>query len=106
MAAYVIATMVIHDPQTYRRYTELTPALVARHGGKFLTRGDKVDTYEGDTFTERMVLLEFPDREKADAWLNDPEYVAASEFRKAASVCRILIQEGGSNTGNPDPKVG
>ncbi|PLC54003.1 hypothetical protein CR155_11325 [Pollutimonas nitritireducens] len=106
MTAYVIATMVIHDPQTYLQYTELTPPLVARHGGKFLTRGDKVDTYEGDTFTERMVLLEFPDRDKVYAWLKDPEYVAASEFRKAASVCRILIQEGASNTGDPDPKVG
>lgn len=105
MAAYVIATMVVHDPQTYRRYTELTPPLVARHGGKFLTRGDKVDTYEGDTFSERMVLLEFPTREKLDAWLSDPDYVAASEFRKAAAVCRILIQEGGSNTHDPDPHV-
>src|SRR5690606_39690938 len=63
-----------------------------------LTRGDKVDTYEGDAFTERMVLLEFPDRRKVDAWLNDPEYVAAAEFRKAASVCRILIQEGSSRS--------
>jgi len=98
--------MTIHDPQTYRRYTELTPALVAKHGGRFLTRGDKVDTHEGEIFNERMVLLEFPDRQKAEAWLHDPEYVAAAEFRKAASVCRILFQKGGYNTGNPDPKVG
>jgi len=98
--------MDIHDPQTYRKYTSLTPPLVKRHGGKFLTRGDQVATAEGEPFTQRMVLLEFPSAAHVDAWLADPEYVAASKFRHAASTCRILVQEGGANTENPDPKVG
>ena len=66
MAAYFVCTMSIHDPATYRKYTALTPPTVARHGGKFLTRGDLVTTHEGDPFTERMVLLEFPDRAAED----------------------------------------
>jgi uncharacterized protein (DUF1330 family) len=39
MPAYVVATMAIHDPATYRKYTDRTPATIKRHGGKFLTRG-------------------------------------------------------------------
>ena len=74
MAAYFVCTMSIHDPATYRKYTALTPPTVARHGGKFLTRGDLVTTHEGDPFTERMVLLDFPDRAAALAWYNDPDY--------------------------------
>jgi uncharacterized protein (DUF1330 family) len=105
MTAYVVATMAIHDPQTYRKYTDLTPPLVKRHGGKFLTRGDTVTTAEGEPFKERMVLLEFPSKAHVQAWLTDPDYVAAGKFRHASSVARLLIQEGGQNTENPDPKL-
>ncbi|KQZ87117.1 hypothetical protein ASD64_06640 [Mesorhizobium sp. Root157] len=105
MTAYVVATMAIHDPQTYRKYTDLTPPLVKRHGGKFLTRGDVVTTAEGEPFKERMVLLEFPSKAHAEAWLSDPDYVEACKFRHASSVGRLLIQESGGNTENPDPKL-
>ena len=62
MTAYVIATMAIHDPETYRKYTALTPPTVKRYGGRFLTRGDEVFTLEGEAFTERMVIFEFPSK--------------------------------------------
>lgn len=105
MPAYVIATMAIRDPETYRKYTALTPPLVKRHGGRFLTRGDEVTTAEGEPFTDRMVILEFPSQQHVEAWLADPDYVAASVFRHAASTGRLLIQESRGNTENPDPKV-
>lgn len=105
MTAYVISTMTIHDPETYRKYTSLTPETVKRHGGRFLTRGDEVLTVEGEPFTERMVILEFPCKADVDAWMNDPDYVAAAEFRHASSVARILVQEGRANTEDPAPKV-
>ena len=105
MAAYFVCTMRIHDPATYLKYTALTPPIVARHGGKFLTRGDEVTTHEGEKFTERMVLIEFPDRAAAEAWYNDPEYQSASKFRRAASTGRMILQEGRGNTGAPDPLV-
>jgi uncharacterized protein (DUF1330 family) len=105
MVAYVVATMAIHDPQTYRKYTDLTPPLVKRHGGRFLTRGDEVTTAKGEPFRERMVLLEFPDKAHVDAWLSDPDYVAACKFRDAAAAVRVLVQESRGNTENPDPKL-
>ena len=105
MAAYFFCTMTIHDPETYRKYTAQTPAIVARHGGKFLTRGDLVTTHEGETFDERMVLLEFPDRAAAEAFYNDPDYQEASKFRRASSKGRMILQEGRSDTATPDPKV-
>lgn len=106
MAAYFVCTMSIHDRDTYLKYTALTPATVARHGGKFLTRGEPVETVEGGpAFAERMVLIEFPSREAALAWYHDPAYQGAAEFRRLASKGRMLLQEGGSNTANPDPKV-
>ena len=105
MAAYFFCTMTIHDPETFRKYTALTPPIVARYGGKYLTRGDLVTTPEGEPFAERMVLLEFPDRAAAEAWYNDPAYQDASRFRRASSKGRMFLQEGRSDTVAPDPKV-
>ncbi len=106
MPAYFVCTMTIRDPETYRKYTALTPATLARYGGKFLTRGDPVETVEGGpVFAERMVLLEFPDREKALAWYNDADYQSAAVFRRQASTARILLQAGRDNTQDPEPNV-
>lgn len=105
MAAYFVCSMTIHDPETYRKYTALTPATLARYGGRFLTRGDAVLTVEGPAFTERLVLIEFPDRESALSWYKDADYQAAAEFRRLASTGRMILQEGRANTKDPDPRV-
>lgn len=105
MPAYFVCTMKIHDPDTYRKYTAQTPAIVGRHGGRFLTRGDLVTTHEGDTFSDRMVIIEFPDRAAAEAWYNDPDYQSASQYRRASSTGRMILQEGRSDTATPDPKL-
>ncbi|MRX50018.1 DUF1330 domain-containing protein [Paracoccus sp. S-4012] len=105
MPAYFVCTMTVHDPETYRRYTARTPAILARHGGRFLTRGDACTTAEGEAFTERMVLLEFPDRAAAEAFYNDPEYQEVSAFRRAASKGRMVLQEGRGETAAPDPRL-
>lgn len=105
MAAYFICTMAIHDPETYRKYTALTPATLARYGGKFLTRGDAVLTVEGPAFTERLVLIEFADQDTALAWYHDADYQSAAEFRRLASTGRMILQTGRVNTKDPDPKL-
>lgn len=97
--------MAVHDPETYRKYAALTPPLVKRHGGRFLTRGDEVFTVEGAAYQDRMVILEFPSKANVDALFNDPDYIAAMEFRHAAAESRIYVQEGSPNTEDPDPKV-
>lgn len=106
MAAYMICTMNIHDPETFRKYSDNTPKTLQKYGGRFLTRGDRVTTPEGETFGERLVILEFPDRAAAEAWYNDPEYQRLSEYRRAASTnCRMILQEGRSDQVSPDPRV-
>lgn len=98
--------MSIHDPKTYRKYTDKTPTTVRKYGGKFQTWGEEVTTLEGESYKDRMVILEFPTKTHVQDWLNDPDYQAAAIFRKASStMARLLVQEGGENTENPDPKL-
>ena len=105
MPAYVISMMSIHDPEVYSQYTALTPPLVKKYGGKFLTRGEEVSCMEGTSYEGRMVLLEFPDKASIEAWFADPDYQDAMKFRHASSTMNLLmVQEGGTNTEDPDPK--
>ena len=106
MPAYVVAMMHVHDPETYSSYTDRTPALVKMYGGKFLTRGEPITCVEGKVYDGRMVLLEFPDAAAVDAWYRDPEYQEAMTFRHAASTMNyLMVQDGGANTSDPDPKL-
>lgn len=105
MPAYVLAMMAIHDPETYRKYTDRTPPTVKKYGGKFLTRGEEVTTLEGEPYKDRLVILEFPSKAHVEAWFADPAYQEAVVFRHASSVMRMLVQEGGDNTEDPDPKL-
>ncbi len=105
MSCYVVATIKVHDPETYRRYTAQVPALVARHGGKFLTRGGGLTTDEGEPFTDRMVIIEFPDRAHAEAWSADPDYAPVRALRQSASTGRLVFQDGVTDSANPNPNV-
>jgi len=105
MPAYVISMMSISDAETYRKYTDRTPAIVKKYGGKFLARGGDVLTVEGEEYKDRMVILEFPSRQHILDWFADPEYQEAMEFRHASSQARILVMDGSDNTLDPDPKL-
>lgn len=108
MPAYVVAMMTVTDPEGYRGYTDRTPAVVEKHGGKFLTRGQDITCLEGD-YDGRMVLLEFPSQANVDAWYADPDYKHAMTFRAgSATMHHLLAQEGTAATGAtaaPDPKL-
>ncbi|MEM9936197.1 MAG: DUF1330 domain-containing protein [Bacteroidota bacterium] len=90
MATYVTVMMNIHDPEVYTKYTDKTPAIVKRHGGRLLTRGEEISTLEGTPYTGRMVLLEFPNRESVDAWHTDLQYQEVVTYRLASSTMHML----------------
>ena len=106
MPAYVLSMMTINDPETYKQYTSRTPPIVKKYGGKFLTRGEEITCVEGQDYDGRMVILEFPSKADVEAWFADPEYQEAMTFRHAASTMNyLLLQEGGANANDPDPKL-
>ena len=106
MSAYVISMMAVHDPDIYRKYTDLTPPTVKKYGGRFLTRGEPVSTFEGEEYQDRLVILEFPSRSHVVEWMNDPDYQEAMQFRLASSTMRmLLVQEGGGNSEDPNPNL-
>lgn len=94
MSAYIVGTVSVADPETYKKYAAKTPALLARHGGKFLVRGGDVDTLEGEAFNDRLVVIEFPSKQALHDFYNDPDYQDALLIRQSASQGRFLAVEG------------
>ena len=94
MPAYVINDMEVTDPVTFEQYRQLSPATVAKYGGRFLVRGGTVKPQEGDWAPKRLVVLEFPSIELARAWIDSPEYAPARRLRQISAVSRLLIVEG------------
>jgi uncharacterized protein (DUF1330 family) len=92
--AYVINDLEITDPQRFEEYKRLSPATLAAFGGRYLARGGEVTSLEGVWQPRRLVVLEFPSVERAQAWLNSPEYAPARRLRQVSANSRMVLIEG------------
>jgi uncharacterized protein (DUF1330 family) len=65
MPAYVIVNITVHDPARYEEYKRLAGPTVPAYGGRYVARGGPVEVREGAWTPARLVILEFPDLERA-----------------------------------------
>ena len=94
MPAYWVARSKINDPVEYKKYTDLVPAIIARHGGKVLARGGRYQIMEGPQKFHRFVVIEFPTWQAALDCYHSPEYGVALDARGDAIEGDIIIVEG------------
>ena len=94
MTAYVIVDIDVHDPVGYEEYKKLAPAAVELYGGKYIARGGKTETLEGDWAPSRLVILQFESNEQAKQWLNSPEYSEAKKMRHQTANSKMVVIEG------------
>ena len=94
MPAYVIVEVTVNNPVEYEDYKKLTPASITAYGGKFIVRGGKSETLEGDWQPQRIVVLEFPTVERAKEWWHSPEYAPAKDIRQRTARTKMIVVEG------------
>lgn len=99
MVAYIINDMEVIDPALMEEYKKLSPATVRQYGGRFLARGGRTEILEGTWSPRRLVILEFPSMEQAEAWVDSPEYAPAKALRQRASRSNLIVAEGISMPG-------
>jgi len=86
MAAYVIAEHKITDASKFDEYKTKVGPMMAKYGGRYLTRGDNLKLPEGGHWTpERVVIVEFPDMASLNAWYTSPEYQPLIALRKSCT---------------------
>ncbi|MFM9926370.1 DUF1330 domain-containing protein [Variovorax sp. H27-G14] len=95
MVAYLIGRMSIVDPDQYNQYKQLTPGIIEKFGGKFLSRGGERMHLEGALDDRRVVLFEFESVDAARLFYESPEYTHARTLRNgAATDMQLLVVEG------------
>src|SRR5262249_29643630 len=90
MPAYIIARVDVTDWNQYKRYTDATPAVIERFGGKFIVRGGEVVTLEGQQEKRRIVVIEFPTLERAKEFFNSEEYSKVRKLREGAATGQFV----------------
>ena len=94
MKAYLVLDFSVNDFDGFRKYVAEIPAYIARHSGKYVVQGARPTTIEGDWKPERMVILEFPERAKAEAFLADPDIQDLFKVRHATTTSKLVLVDG------------
>ena len=94
MRAYAIVQEDVHDLKTFDEYRKDVIATLEPFRGRFLVRGGKVTTLEGDWMPERTVVIEFPSRADAEGWYHSPAYQKILPLRLKASSSHFFICDG------------
>lgn len=94
MPAYCIFQITVNDPAKYAEYAKHTPRVITKFGGKMLVRGGDMEMLEGQAQGQRVVVLEFPDRDAAKRFYNSAEYQAILKIRQPVSVAHGFVVDG------------
>ena len=94
MAAYVVTEIEVLDPIRYEDYKKMSSTSIAAYGGRFIVRGGKTETLEGDWSPRRFVIVEFPTLERAKEWWSSPEYAEAKKLRQETSHTKMIVVDG------------
>ncbi len=94
MNAYLVLDLTINDFAGFRPYLTEIPAHIARHGGRYIVQGAEPTIIEGDWTPGRLVILEFPDRAKAQAFLDDPTLQDLFKVRHDTTTSKLVLVDG------------
>lgn len=92
--AYVIGQIDVTNAQQYGEYAKQSPDIIAKHGGRFIARAGRTVTLEGPAARSRVVIIEYPSFERAQAWFNSPEYQKLKKARDGAANAQFIVVEG------------
>ncbi|MGZ9719143.1 DUF1330 domain-containing protein [Rhizobium miluonense] len=99
MPAYIISDITVRDAEAFQIYRTRAAASIAQYGGRYLVRGGPIEQLEGDWSPRAIVIVEFPDLERARAWYRSPEYALALEVRDRALSRNLILVDGVSQEG-------
>ncbi len=95
MSAFIIADTKIDNPEAYETYKAQAKRIAEKFGGVYRARGGELDIIDSDLWQPtRVVIIEFPDIEKARAFANSDEYKPVAAIRRANAKTTLLIVDG------------
>jgi uncharacterized protein (DUF1330 family) len=96
MTTYLIADTDVHDSEGYEQYKALARPIAEKFGGEYLVRGGELRVDDDDLWSPtRLVIISFPDRDAASAFLDSDEYAPVKEMRRRFAKSTLVMVEGG-----------
>ena len=94
MAAYIIVSYDVTDPQKYADYVPGVIHLLMKHGAEVLVADYETKSLEGEARGVHVVL-KFASEEAAMNWYNDPDYAPIKKIRlgSTANTVACLAKE-------------
>ena len=97
MSAYAIAHVQSVTPGlAIVEYLKRIDATLAPHEGRFIVHGDPADVREGD-FRGDLIVIAFPDRDKAVSWYESAAYREIAPLRKENTQGWVVLIDGVPN---------
>ena len=97
MPAYLIAEDTITEAAKFEEYRVKVGPLIAKHGGRYITKGGSHVVLEKENAVwrpGRVVIVEFPDIAALNAWYNSLEYQPLIALRQASAKDVLITLEG------------
>ncbi|MDS9467778.1 DUF1330 domain-containing protein [Paracoccus sp. MBLB3053] len=92
MTVFLIAEVQVTDDAWIPDYAARVHDIAARHNGRYLSRSGNIETLEGDQTDETLIaLIQFPNRDDAMSFVNDPEYAPFGKARQDGSVSHFRL---------------
>ena len=91
MKAYLVLDLAIRDMTGFAPYVAAIPTVFGKHGGRYLVQGTDPTVIEGDWVPDRLVIIEFPSREDAQAFLADPEAQPLFAVRHRTTISKLVL---------------
>jgi uncharacterized protein (DUF1330 family) len=92
MTAYAFVNLTITNPDSFAAYREKAGAALKKHGGAPLEVSKQPEVIEGTAPAPSVaVILTFPGRDAAKAWINDPELAEVHALREGSGTSTITL---------------
>ena len=92
MSVFVIAEIKITDDGWVPDYAATVHDIVAKHGGKYLSRSGNIKTLEGSNKDADLIaLIEFPSEDAVMAFAQDPDYAPHGSARQGGSISNFYL---------------
>lgn len=92
MTAYAFVNLTITNPDSFEAYREKAGLALKKHGAEPLHVSKESEIIEGEGAAPTVsVILTFPDRAAAKAWIEDPEFAEVHKLRQGAGVSNIIL---------------
>ncbi len=92
MTYYAYGDITLKHTRWVEEYLREINAFIERHGGRVLSRSIRMEKIEGDRpLPTNVILVEFPDRDAALAFFDDPDYQPLRRLRRDGAVSEFTL---------------